>query len=119
MRNRPVVFTCALLGMAPGLVFPSLLAGQYQSRLLSNLAATHPPAPFVTRTGSGAFTEARPATPASPMVVRWYHGLLFMGAVAALSPLDEPVRDGWQDVRSTTSNDVAKVVRHVGQPEVY
>jgi membrane-associated phospholipid phosphatase len=119
MRNRPIVLTCALLGMAPGLVFPPLLAGQYQSRLLSNLAAAHAAVPFLVQPGRSVSAEFRPATPASPAVVRWYHGLLFMGAVAALSPLDEPVRDGWQDVRSTSSNDVAKVIRHVGQPEVY
>jgi membrane-associated phospholipid phosphatase len=119
MRNRPVVLACAILAVAPGLVFPPLLAGQYQSRMLSNLAAAHPVAPFLAPPEMTASSGSRPATPQSPAVIRWYHGLLFMGAIAALSPLDESVRDGWQDVRSKSSNDVAKVIRHVGQPEVY
>lgn len=119
MRNRPLVFACAMIVMAPGLVFPPLLAGQYQSRLLSNLAATHAVAPFLAQPRSSTSVPVLPATPASPAVIRWYHGLLFVGAIAALSPLDEAVRDGWQDVRSNSSNDVARVIRHVGQPEVY
>jgi membrane-associated phospholipid phosphatase len=57
--------------------------------------------------------------PPHQTAIRWYHGLAFLGAVAALSPLDEPVRSELQSSRSGTKDDVASVVRRFGQPEVY
>jgi membrane-associated phospholipid phosphatase len=42
-----------------------------------------------------------------------------MGAIAALTPLDEPIRDEIQESRNSGRDDVARVIRHVGQPEVY
>lgn len=54
-----------------------------------------------------------------PTVIRWYHGLAFLGVVAALSPLDKGVRNQVQGGRDGTRDDIARTIRHVGQPEVY
>ena len=50
---------------------------------------------------------------------RWYHALAVFGAVAAVTPLDETLRNSMQDHRSKTGDDVSRVFRHMGQPEVY
>lgn len=108
-----------MFSMATRLVFPAHLVAQYRPRELSDLADGPPTPGFLASASTLTSPGFRPATLENPVVIRWYHGLLFMGAVAALSPLDEPIRDGVQDARSSTSNDVARVIRHVGQPEVY
>lgn len=120
MRNRPAVSTASFITLLAGLLLPSAAAGQQLSHRLADLGQNVPRGAFLTpvpdlRPGPGA----PPASPASPASIRWYHGLLFLGAIAALSPLDEPVRDGIQDARSSSGDDLAKVIRHVGQPEVY
>jgi membrane-associated phospholipid phosphatase len=51
--------------------------------------------------------------------IRWYHPLLGLGVLAALSPLDEPVRKGLQANRTSGKDDAARVFRRMGQPEVY
>ncbi len=120
MRNRPAVRICAVILLLSGLGWPALLVGQYQPRQLSALAVgVQPVAGFQPAPNPTLPFAPLPATPASPAVIRWYHGVLFLDAVAALSPLDEPVRDEVQRERTNGSNDVARVVRHVGQPEVY
>jgi membrane-associated phospholipid phosphatase len=73
-----------------------------------------------------AAIEAGPATaeigkparlPGYPL--HWWEGVLAAGAVAGISAADEPLRNSIQRHRSDGSDDVASVLRHVGQPEVY
>jgi membrane-associated phospholipid phosphatase len=59
------------------------------------------------------------AMPASPHTIRWWHGAVAVGGLSALMLLDHPMQRFAQDNRSLSSNDVAGVVRHFGQPEVY
>jgi membrane-associated phospholipid phosphatase len=107
-----------MLFMVPVLLSPSPLTGQSARRDLASTAWVEPgPAPaaapvFTMPAGLGA-----PAAHQSS--IRWYHGLVFLGAIAALSPLDEPIRDEVQRRRSSGSDDFAAAIRHVGQPEVY
>jgi hypothetical protein len=54
-----------------------------------------------------------------PHSVRWYEAAAVAGAIIASSALDDPVRDYTQSHRTKTKDDVAKVFRHMGQPEVY
>lgn len=51
--------------------------------------------------------------------VRWWHGLAALGGYALLTTLDDSFKDFAQDNRSGTSDDVARVTRQFGQPEVY
>ena len=52
-------------------------------------------------------------------VLHWWHGAVAVGGITALMLLDHPTQRFVQDNRGTASNDVAGVVRHFGQPEVY
>jgi len=118
MRNRPEIACGAMRFMAPVLLVPSLLAAQVAPRDLASAAwvATGPafeaPRAFTMPVGRGS-------PPAHQTAIRWYHGLAFLGAMAALSPLDEPARNEVQARRSNGSDDLAAVVRRFGQPEVY
>ncbi|HXG44584.1 MAG TPA: phosphatase PAP2 family protein [Gemmatimonadales bacterium] len=61
---------------------------------------------------------ARPAAlPRS--AIPWWAGAIGAGVVAATSLVDEPARDAIQEGRSGATDDLARVVRHFGQPEVY
>jgi membrane-associated phospholipid phosphatase len=51
--------------------------------------------------------------------LRWWHGAVALGGISALMLLDHPAQRFAQDNRGAGSNDVAGVVRHFGQPEVY
>lgn len=55
----------------------------------------------------------------SPAQVRWWHGAILVGGLSALMLLDHPTRDFFQSNRSAHSDDIAGVLRHFGQPEVY
>jgi membrane-associated phospholipid phosphatase len=52
-------------------------------------------------------------------VLHWWHGALAVGGLSALMLLDHPVQRFTQDNRGTGSANVARFVRHFGQPEVY
>lgn len=52
-------------------------------------------------------------------VIRWWHGAIALGGVSALMLLDHPVQRYAQHNNGTGANNVADVVRHFGQPEVY
>lgn len=77
----------------------------------------------------GALLDGRPlraqndsTTRTAPRVVyevRWYHGVAALGILGGLSLLDEPLRDNLQDHRSGGKDDVARVARRMGQPEIY
>jgi membrane-associated phospholipid phosphatase len=55
----------------------------------------------------------------TPHVIRWYEAAAALGGVAALAAVDEPLQRHAQRHRSKTSDDVARLFRHMGQPEVY
>jgi len=63
---------------------------------------------------------AGPATASSsPFQLRWWHGVAAVGGVAAISLLDEPANRFFQGQRTGTTDDIASVFRHMGQPEVW
>jgi membrane-associated phospholipid phosphatase len=64
-------------------------------------------------------------TPASPQpqptgsVLRWWEGAAVFGGVAVATLFDEGVQHSLQQARSQSSDDVAAIVRRIGQPEVF
>ncbi|MEO7985368.1 MAG: phosphatase PAP2 family protein [Gemmatimonadales bacterium] len=52
-------------------------------------------------------------------VIRWWHGAIALGGVSALMLLDHPMQRYAQHNNGAGANNVAGVVRHFGQPEVY
>lgn len=118
MRNRPRAQRGATLILASALCSPGVLAGQVARHDLAEAAWTPPGA-----IGSGPLPVVMPAVSAPPgppqAAIQWYHQLAFLGAMAALSPLDESVRQEAQASRSDGKDDVAGIARRFGQPEVY
>lgn len=70
-----------------------------------------------------AWVIARPARiappAASPVAVRWYHGLGAMGVVALVTLTDESLQEELQAHRSEGKDDVARVFKRMGEPTVY
>lgn len=64
-----------------------------------------------------------PAPPSAPpragSVMRWWEGAAVFGGVAVATLFDEGVQHSLQEARSRSSDDVASVVRRLGQPEVF
>lgn len=52
-------------------------------------------------------------------VVQWWEGAAVLGGIAAISVLDEPMRSSFQHHRSPGGDNVASVLRRIGQPEVF
>jgi membrane-associated phospholipid phosphatase len=52
-------------------------------------------------------------------VIHWWHGAIAIGGLSALMLLDGPVQRYSQRNNGAGANNVAGVVRHFGQPEVY
>ena len=52
-------------------------------------------------------------------VIRWWQGVAAVGGLSALMLLDHPVQRYAQHNNGTGADNVADVVRHFGQPEVY
>ncbi len=120
MRNRPPVFRCALLSLALLSVCSPFLSAQAAHQELAHATWNRP----VLVESTVSLNEIPAPTPPAtvddhPVVIRWYHGLAFAGVIAALSAADEPIRNEVQRHRSNTGDDVAKAIRHFGQPEVY
>jgi membrane-associated phospholipid phosphatase len=57
--------------------------------------------------------------PLGPHTVRLWHGAVAVGGLSAMMLLDHPVQRFAQRNRGAGSNDVARTVRHFGQPEIY
>jgi membrane-associated phospholipid phosphatase len=72
-----------------------------------------------TRAARGSMPTSGVRLQQSTHVIRWYEAAAAVGGVAALAALDEPLERFDQRHRSKTSDDVARLFRHVGQPEVY
>jgi membrane-associated phospholipid phosphatase len=120
MRNRPVVTRGARLFMAAVLLFTSALSGQTARQDLARAAWLRPLPEEPVDGSPGHMGLALPATiDDHPTVLRWYHGLAFVGMLAALSSQDKGIRNEIQSGREGTRDDIARTVRHLGQPEVY
>ncbi|MEP6689420.1 MAG: phosphatase PAP2 family protein [Gemmatimonadales bacterium] len=57
--------------------------------------------------------------PAGPHTIRWWHGAVALGGISALMLADHPVQRYARHNSGTGADNVAGVVRHFGQPEVY
>jgi membrane-associated phospholipid phosphatase len=51
--------------------------------------------------------------------IRWWHGAIVLGGLSGLMLLDGPTQRFAQDNRSSSGDDVARALRHFGQPEVF
>ena len=51
--------------------------------------------------------------------IRWWQGAIVLGGLSGLMLLDKPAQRFAQDNRSIVGNDLARGLRHFGQPEVY
>jgi membrane-associated phospholipid phosphatase len=51
--------------------------------------------------------------------IPWWAGAIVAGVVGATSLVDGPARDAIQEHRSDAADELARVARHVGQPEVF
>ena len=60
--------------------------------------------------------QQRPLRPAHS--VRWWEAAIVVGAIGIASIADRGVDDWLQDRRSSRSDDIARVLRHGGQPEL-
>jgi membrane-associated phospholipid phosphatase len=60
---------------------------------------------------------AQAASP--PPAIQWWQGATVIGGIAVASALDHAVQVWAQQTRTPTTNDVAGIVRHMGQPEVF
>jgi membrane-associated phospholipid phosphatase len=54
-----------------------------------------------------------------PSAIRWWHGAIVLGGLSGLMLLDEPAQRFAQKHRSASGDDVARTLRHFGQPEVF
>ena len=54
-----------------------------------------------------------------PAHLRWWHAMAALGGYAILVQVDDGIQRFAQDNRSDTSDDIARVARQMGQPEVY
>jgi len=63
--------------------------------------------------------EEAPDSIRQPTVLRWWHGAIALGGLSALMLLDGPSQRFFQDQRSPGSDDWARTVRRIGQPEVW
>jgi membrane-associated phospholipid phosphatase len=55
----------------------------------------------------------------APPTIRWWHGAVVLGGLSTLMLLDRPMQRFAQHNTGSGADDIAGVVRHFGQPEVY
>ena len=112
MRNSPVLkIVPAALALLAVLSNPQLAAGQAVSLQASGNPLCDRAVPPSCR------LVVVPTSP--PAEIHWYHAAAGLAAVALTSLADESLRDELQAHRSTGKDDVARVFRRMGQPEVY
>jgi membrane-associated phospholipid phosphatase len=86
--------------------------------LLGLLVAARPA--ILSAQAPDTLAKARTAEAAPPgHTIRWWHGAVAAGGISALMLLDHPVQRYAQENSGTGADNVADVVRHFGQPEVY
>jgi membrane-associated phospholipid phosphatase len=86
--------------------------------VLLGLLVTARPAILSAQTAD-TLPRATPTQVPSAHVIRWWHGVAAAGGISALMLLDHPVQRYSQRNSGTGADNVADVVRHFGQPEVY
>ncbi len=91
-----------------------MLSARWLALLLLAGPAVAPASPLAAQSDSIA-TLGQDRTP----TIRWWHGAIALGGISALMLLDEPVQRYAQHNNGTGADNVASVVRHFGQPEVY
>ena len=84
--------------------------------LVTGLLALAPAGPAAAQALDSVPAEA--PVRAAP-VLRWWHGAAAAGGLSALMLLDHPMQRFAHDNSGTGADNVAGVVRHFGQPEVY
>ena len=57
--------------------------------------------------------------PNRPAALKWWHGVAALAGYAVLVQVDDGIQRFARDNRSDTSDDIARVTRQMGQPEVY
>ena len=108
MRNSRYRAPAALLLLLGCLAAPSAALAQVPEPPppADTLSPPPPPPPPVVRV-------------INPAAVRWYHVAAGFGVVGLASLADESLRDNLQAHRTSGKDDVAKVFRRMGQPEVF
>jgi membrane-associated phospholipid phosphatase len=86
--------------------------------LLLGLLAVARPGPAGAQALDSTPTPAPLAASGAP-VIRWWHGAAAAGGLSALMLLDHPMQRFAGRNSGAGADDVAGVVRHFGQPEVY
>jgi membrane-associated phospholipid phosphatase len=102
---------CGLLVFAA----PAVRAQTADSSELGSAPANGPPTRAVYSSVPTPGVRLQQAT----HVIRWYEAAAAVGGAAVLAAVDEPLQRYVQRHRSKTSDDVARLFRHMGQPEVY
>jgi len=82
--------------------------------LLLALLAGVRPGPAAAQT-----PDSLPVPAPSPPVIRWWHAAAAAGGLSALMLLDHPMQRYSRHNSGTGADNVAGVVRHFGQPEVF
>src|SRR4051812_45155692 len=80
--------------------------------VLIALVVSAQPLPASAQTDSLAPMQA-------PAAIHWWHGAIALGGLSALMLLDQPAQRYFQNHRSSSSDDLASALRHIGQPEVF
>ena len=89
------------------------------SLLWLGLLATAEPALLAAQTlDTLPGVPAEPTAPA-PTAIRLWHGAVALGGLSTLMLLDRPMQRFAQHNSGSGADNVAGVVRHFGQPEVY
>jgi membrane-associated phospholipid phosphatase len=87
--------------------------------LLLGLLATVEPALLAAQTLDTLPEVPTESPAAAPHLIRWWHAGVAVGALSTLMLLDQPMQRFAGDNNGRGADNVAGVVRHFGQPEVY
>lgn len=107
MRN-PLALTLVVLG------FPASMAAQSPRREASLESWQYQLPPTVA-----GYRFATTGSASEPHAIRWYEAASVVGVIVGSGLLDDDVREYSQNHRSAAKDDVARIFRHMGQPEVY
>jgi len=58
-------------------------------------------------------------SPSQGIEIKWWHGAAAVGVYALLTTFDNSMQRFTQDNRSGTGNSIARLAKHMGQPEVF
>src|SRR6185503_5225623 len=89
------------------------------SLLCLGLLASAEPALLAAQTLDTLPEAAAEATAPAAPTIRWWQGAVALGGLSTLMLLDRPMQRFAQHNSGSGADNVAGVVRHFGQPEVY